>query len=203
MKLFLTSHYLEEKHFDAFRDLLGKSKAQKALFITTASVPYGHDPKPEWLIESLDDMSTLTENFDETTLEDGSFVPEDLQQYDFVFVTGGNAFYLAYRLAETGMGRKIKDYITNGEVYSGSSAGAVILMDKIEHFAPADDPSKAPKTYPGLGVIDSVVIPHADSEKYANVMKTISEKYKKEGKKIFMINDNQVFIINGDRTNIV
>jgi len=203
MKLFLTSHYLNNKHFNAFRNLLGKSKASKALFITTASVPYGNEPKPQWLIESLADMSILTKNYDETTLEEGDFMPENLEQYDFIFATGGNLFYLAYRLAETGMGKKIKKYIANEGIYSGSSAGAVILMKYIAYFSLADDLSKAPKVYPGLGIINKAIIPHADSEKYSDVMKNIADKYKKEGNEVLIFNDNQVLIIDGDRENIL
>jgi len=202
MKIFLTSHYLEEKHFEAFKNILGKEKAQRALFITTAAVPYGHNPTPKWLIESLIDMSKLTEKYDETTLEREDFIPDNLNQYDFIFVTGGNVFYLAYRLAETGMDEKIKKYIENNGIYSGSSAGAIILMNSIENFAPADDPSKAPKTYPGLGIIDFAIIPHADSEKYANIMKGIAEKYKK-GKNVLTLNDNQTLVIDGSRKNII
>ena len=203
MKLFLTSHYLEKKHFDAFKKVLGKPKASRALFITTASVPYGHDPKPEWLVESLNDMSSLTESYDETSLEKNDFMPEDLRQYDFIFVAGGNSFYLAYRLTKTGLDKKIKKYILDGGMYSGSSAGATILMKNINNFSPVDDPSKAPCIYSGLGIIDVAVIPHADSKKYANAMKEIAHKYKKEGKEVFMINDNQVLIVNANQRNIV
>ncbi|MFZ2193478.1 MAG: Type 1 glutamine amidotransferase-like domain-containing protein [Candidatus Moraniibacteriota bacterium] len=203
MKLFLTSHYLNDKHFNAFRDLMGKHKALKALFITTASVPYGYEPKPQWLTESLDDMSILTENYDETTLEKEDFIPDDLGQYDFIFVAGGNSFYLAYRLAETGMDKKIKKYIADDGIYSGSSAGAVVLMENIEYFAPADDLSKSPRVYPGLGIISGAVIPHVDSKKYADIMQDIADKYKREGKEIFLLNDNQVLIIDSDRKNIL
>lgn len=203
MKLFLTSHYLKEKHFAAFKKLLGKDKAKKALFITTASIPYGHNPKPQWLIESIEDMSKLTESYDETSLEDENYIPDNLDPYDFIFVTGGNSFYLAYRLVKTGMNKKILDYIEKNGIYSGSSAGAIILMHNISYFAPADNPEEAPEIYSGLGVIDEVIMPHADSKKYGEIMRDIADRYKKEGKEIFSLNDDQILIINNKQKQIL
>ena len=72
MKAFLTSDFLEQKHFDRFKELLGKPKVSKALLITTASVPYGHNPKPDWLDKSLGEMSQFAETVDETSLEEGA-----------------------------------------------------------------------------------------------------------------------------------
>ncbi len=203
MKAFLLSHNIGQKHIDLFKKIIGQPKVSKALFITTAAVPYGFDPKPEWLSESLESMSQFAETVDETSLEAGEYMPNDLSQYDFIFVSGGNTFYLAYRLAKIGLDKKIKEYINNEGVFSGSSAGSIILMDSIEHFAPADDPSKAPKIYSGLGLIDFAVIPHAKSEKYGLVMDKIAEKYKAEGIDVIPIDDNQVLVINNGNKEII
>ncbi|MBC7836185.1 Type 1 glutamine amidotransferase-like domain-containing protein [Acetobacteraceae bacterium] len=202
MKAFLYSHYLEQKHFDALRKLLGKSKASKALFIITAAVPYGLDPRPVWLDESLVDMRQFAEKVDEITFE-GEPDLKDLSQYDFIFVSGGNAFYLAYRLAETSMDEMLKKYITNGGIYCGSSAGGVILMDNIEHFTPVDDATKAPAIYPGLGLIDFAFIPHADNKKYAEGMRAVADKYEQVGKEVILVNDNQAVIIDGSKRELV
>lgn len=203
MKAFLTSHNLEKKHFDRFRELTGQTKVPKALFITTAVVPYGLNPRPEWVDESLDDMKQFAEVIEETTLEEDEHIAENLDQYGFIFVTGGNAFYLAYRFAETGFDKRIKKYIEDGGVYSGSSAGAIILMDDFEAFAPADDPSAAPKTYPGLSMIDFAFVPHADSPKYGPIMEKIAKVYQKKGYEVILLNDNQVLIIDGDKKEVI
>lgn len=196
MKLFLTSHNLEQKHLNKFQELIGGPKISKALFITAAAVPYGLNPKPSWLTESQDDLSPFAENIDETTLEDDSLMPDDLSQYGFVFVSGGNTFYLAYRLAKTGFDKKIKDYVKNDGVFVGSSAGAIILMDDIEPFAPLDDPSQAPKTYPGLGLVNFAILPHADSEKYGPLVHKLADEY--QDHEAFLLNDNQVIVVDGN-----
>src|SRR3989344_4588071 len=107
MKAFLYSHYLEQKHFEAFKEMLGVQKVSKALFIIAAAVPYGLAPRPTWLEESLRDIKQFTESVDEMSLEETGNL-EDLNQYGFVFVSGGNVFYLAYRLAETGFDKLLK-----------------------------------------------------------------------------------------------
>lgn len=89
----------------------------------------------------------------------------------------------------------LRAYLENGGVYAGSSAGSIIFMDSIEHFAPADDPSAAPKVYPGLGFIDGALIPHADSVKHGALMKSIASKYEHEGRIVTLLNDHQALYI--------
>jgi dipeptidase E len=203
MKLFLTSGDLTDVQGAKFRDLLGTAKARRALFITAAAVPYGLDPKPHWLESSLEDMRPFAEEIDETSLEDSSLIPKDLSTYEFIFISGGNSFYLAYRLAETGIGALIKEYIRQDGIYSGSSAGAIILMSSIDHFAPADDPSLAPKTYAGLGVLDLAVIPHADNAHYKVTMAEIAKAYEDEGLETILLNDDQVLLIDGEVRQVI
>ena len=197
MKLFLISNNLTNATKDEFRNFLGKPKATKALFVITAAVPYGLDEKPEWLTRSIDEISEFTELYDEVTLEEGTLTPKSLDEYDLVFVSGGNSFYLAYRLAETGFGELLKDYIERGGLYSGGSAGASILMNDIFEFATADDPSQAPKIYPGLGLLDEAIIPHADNKRYRGVMLDITKKYQEKGLEVITLNDDQVYIVDG------
>lgn len=203
MKLFLTSGNVEEKHEARFRELLGDSKVSKALFITTAAVPYGLDPKPDWLVGSQEALKPFVDTIVETTLLDGDLIPENLHEYDFVFVSGGNTFYLAYQLNETGMDMKLKEYIENDGVYIGSSAGSIVLMDAIDHFAPADDPKEAPKVYPGLGLIKQAIIPHADNKSYKDIMANVAQQYQDEKYDVISLNDDQVFVVDGDKKEVI
>jgi dipeptidase E len=194
---------LSETQLVELLNLIGKEKADKVLVITSAVVPYGLDPRPDWVDRSLEPLRGICSEIVETTLEDGDWMPENLNDYDFIYVSGGNTFYLAYRLQETGWGTKIKDYINNGGVYSGSSAGSIVLMDNIEHFAPADDPAEAPKVCRGLNLIKEAIIPHADSEKYKELMDGIADHYRKDGFDVISLNDDQVLIIDGDTSKTI
>tara|TARA_B100000745_G_C20151207_1_gene394674 strand:+ start:927 stop:1541 length:615 start_codon:yes stop_codon:yes gene_type:complete len=204
MKAFLASSpSLNETQTSELLRLVGKDKADKVLVITAAVVPYGLSPRPEWVDLQLEPLKAISGEMVETTLEDGDFMPADLSQYDFIFVSGGNTFYLAYCLQKTGWDKKIIEYMHNGGVYSGSSAGSIILMDNIEHFSPADDPTKAPEVCSGLNLIKEAVIPHADSEKYGELMKGIAENYRKDGYAIISLDDDKVCVIDGEQKKII
>jgi len=203
MKLFLISNDLETKHKDDFIDLLGKENPEKALVVTAAAVPYGQ-PSPEWVERSIGALNVLgTKKIDRTNLEEGSLVPEDLSVYDFVFLTGGNTFYLAYRLKVTGFGELLKKYIEEGGIFLGSSAGAIVLMDEIGPYSVADDPKKAPEIVKPLGLINYAFLPHADHEKYAPLIKGIGDEFEKMKKETFYVKDSQVLVQNGENIKII
>lgn len=198
MKAFLTSRYISKEQGEILIRLLGGEKANHALFITSAAVPYGNDPRPIWLTESLADMESFAEQITETTLEDDDFIPNALDDYDLIFVSGGNTFYLAYRLHETGMAEKLKTYIKNDGVYAGSSAGSCILCDNLDPIKAADDPSLVPKIMPGLGLVDEAIVPHADSEKHKESVQEIISGYQNLNKEIIRIGNREVLIIDGE-----
>ncbi|MFM2339775.1 MAG: hypothetical protein RLZZ360_411 [Candidatus Parcubacteria bacterium] len=204
MKLLLASSPdLNTTQLQRLLELVGKSRASKALVITTAAVPYGLSPKPEWLERAFTPLWAICDELEETTLEDGSYLPGDLQSYDFIYVSGGNTFYLAYQLHKTGWDKKLVDYINSGGVYVGSSAGAIILMDNIEHFATADDRIKAPAICPGLGLLTQAIIPHADNAKYSQLAADIAQKYQTDGLVVTFLNDKQALLINDDGLEII
>jgi dipeptidase E len=199
MKLFLASSPdISSEQLAALLRMVGKEKANKVLIITTAVVPYGLDPKPEWVNRAIEPLRSIANELVETSLEDGELIPEDLSQYDFVFVTGGNVFYLAYRLEETGFGDSLRKYVEDGCVYAGSSAGSAILMCDLQHFATADDSSKAPRICQGIGLIEEAIIVHANHEKYATIMIDIATSYTEDGLEVIKINDGEVLVVEGE-----
>lgn len=204
MKLFLASSpNLTAVQTQALLELVGKSKLDKVLVINTGVVPYGLAPKPEWYVRSVDPLRAISTEVEEVSLIVEDIPSDSLSSYDLIFVSGGNVFYLAYQLHETSWGTKIADYIKNGGVYAGSSAGSIILMDNIEHFATADDLTKAPAICPGLGLFSHAIVPHADNAKYSQLAADIAVKFQADGLKVMLLNDNQVLVINGDSSEIV
>ena len=119
MNLILISYNISESAKKRFADILASRDSNKALFLTTAAVPYGLDPWPEWLSLSLAEVNQFADEVDIVSLEENTWIPEKLDDYGFVFVSGGNSFYLAYRLAETGFGDRLKGFIEKGGIYAG------------------------------------------------------------------------------------
>ncbi len=59
-------------------------------------------------------------------------VKEILDQADLIFVGGGNTFYLLDECNKSGFAKLVPDYVNNGVIYVGGSAGSYIACPTIE-----------------------------------------------------------------------
>src|SRR5690606_10768500 len=90
-----------------------------------------------------------------------------LRGYDFVWVTGGNAFVLRRAMKQSGFDDLIVDMLDRDDiVYGGFSAGAVVAAPTLRGIELIDDPAEVPAGYEaepiwdGLGLIDYSIVPH-------------------------------------------
>src|SRR5690606_6885861 len=72
-------------------------------------------------------------------------IAETLSQNDFIYVSGGNTFYLLQELIKSKADKIISEQIENGKMYIGASAGSIILSKNIEYIGLVDDKTKAPE----------------------------------------------------------
>lgn len=127
-------------------------------------------------------------------------VEEMLRATDFVFVSGGNTFYLLQQMNKSGFSQLIKQYVEKGMLYGGSSAGSVVAGPDISVIQDLDDIHLAPElnNYAGLGLTDVVVLPHWGNkhfrQDYENLMKS---EYKKGHKMILLTDDQYLLVENG------
>lgn len=111
---------------------------------------------------------------------------------DFVWVTGGNTFYLNYILRKSGIDKVLKNVIDQGTVYGGQSAGAVIAGPTLYGIDYMDDKSKAPQVVlEGLNFVDFGVIPHWDNEKYKSELNNIKQTMHPHVLDTICLNDDQ------------
>src|SRR3989344_4510325 len=189
-KLFLTSNFL-----GALPDFLEKSpKDYKLIYITTASNTYEN---PTWLDRDREALRHLGFNFSELDISGKTKkeLEEIVKGIDIIFVAGGNTFYLLEKVKESGFDKIIPNLISNGVVYIGGSAGACLAGPDIEPIALIDHPEEAHlKSTKGLGLVDFLVIPHFDNEKYGDKTKDIMEKFK-DKYKLIQINDDQAILV--------
>jgi dipeptidase E len=82
----------------------------------------------------------------------------DLRMFDAVYIGGGNTFKLLYSLMSTGFDDDIKDYIGNGGIVYGGSAGAIILGYDISTCAVMDSNDVGLLDTLGLGLIGNYAI---------------------------------------------
>ncbi|EGD53948.1 Type 1 glutamine amidotransferase-like domain-containing protein [Gordonia neofelifaecis] len=92
---------------------------------------------------------------------------EDLiDSVDALYVSGGDTFALMSGLRRSGADTLIADRVRGGLPYVGLSAGAVAAGPDVEPAALMDDPGLGLdlEDFRGLGLTETVVIPHADGQ---------------------------------------
>jgi peptidase E len=126
-KILLTSAGFETKAIsNAFLSFVGKDpKEIKALFIPTAAIfPAAIAVLPK----CMDDLLKLkipAENIKVFDLHRALSL-EELSPFDTVYFTGGSPQYLLERISDTGFDKPLIEFVNNGGVYVGVSAGAVV-----------------------------------------------------------------------------
>ncbi len=126
-----------------------------------------------------------------------------LQKNNFIYISGGNTFYLLDVLKKSGAFALILHHIADGKIYIGESAGSVIAAASIDYIAEMDDKSKAPiaSSYPGLNLVPFAIVPHYQAEYFAESAETILHKYQADYALIPLKNE-QVMIVDGAHTEI-
>jgi dipeptidase E len=202
MKFALFSYGITQKTADKLSDFIGKTPAQsKILFITTPTNTY--EKKPDWMLKSIKQFKSFgfeVERFDlEEAFNKGIDIKAKVAESDAVYVSGGNTYYFLYWAEKTQLKSILENFLQNGGVYSGSSAGVVCQIKDLTPVAWLDEPEKAPKVVKeGMQLTSLVVIPHWKNPKYHQTLKKMKEYYIDRGIKTFEIEDGEALFINGD-----
>lgn len=132
MRVLLTSAGLETEAIkEYFMDMIGKDMSLvKALFIPTAAI----DAEAiEVLPKCMNDLlkcGIQNKNIKVYDLHVGMKMDE-LQQYDVVYLCGGNTAYLLERINATGFNATLMDFIWAGGMVIGVSAGSLIFSNNL------------------------------------------------------------------------
>ncbi len=79
---------------------------------------------------------------------------------DAIYISGGNTFGTLMRIRRAGLDRAIVDYVHQGAVYIGGSAGAHIASADIAHVAKYDIDTFGLTDFAGLGLYQGILICH-------------------------------------------
>ncbi len=196
--LFLASFFKDvASMFSAFTD--DACAGKKVCFIPTASVPekvtfyVGADRKAlARLGMDVDDL--------EVSSASGTEIADKISRSDYIFVSGGNTFFLLQELRRTGADRRIIEHIASGKTYIGASAGSMVLSKDIGYVRHMDSPKAAPgldDDFTGLGVVDFCVVPHATNVPFKKAARTILDTYSGT-LDLRPISNNQAVVVRGD-----
>src|SRR5690606_37147375 len=128
---------------------------------------------------------------------------QQLEGSDIVYVAGGNTCYLLKRVRETGFDKMLEEFVYNGGLYAGASAGALIAGPDIGAVSTIDEPEKVQglKSTKGFGWIDIVPIPHYDMKARTKSIDEITAKYKDH--ETTLLTDDQAIVVDGSNWKVV
>ncbi|MEV9498584.1 peptidase E [Aliarcobacter butzleri] len=175
-KLFLASSFKDVANIfaDFEKDLKGKT----VTFIPTASkvekvVFYVNSGK-----KALQKLGLIIDELDISTASNDE-INSKLRNNDFIYITGGNTFFLLQELKKTGADKIIIDEINKGKLFIGESAGAIVTSANVEYAKRMDNVKKAPNLteFNGLNLVDFYVIPHYTNFPFEKTVEKIIEDY--------------------------
>ncbi len=201
-KLFLASSFSEVASL--FPKFAGEEiKGKRITFIPTASLVeevrfYVDDDR-----KAFEELGIIVEELEITTASPDKIL-EILNRNDYIFVSGGNTFYLLQELRRKRADILITEQIRAGKLYIGTSAGSIILCPDIEFVKEMDYNHTAPElqSFTGLNIVDFYILPHYLDFPFEEITQNIVKKY---GKKLDLrpISNKQVITIAGNRIEIL
>lgn len=199
-KLFLASSFADTANIlkDFEKDLNGKTAA----FIPAASlcekvVFYVNAGK-----KALEKLGLIVHELDILTA-DINKIKETLSSCHFIYVTGGNSFFLLQELKRKCVDKIIIDEVNNGKLYIGESAGAIITSANIEYVKSMDSIKKAPdlENFDGLNLVDFYPVPHYTDFPFKKIAQQIVKDYSAV-LKLQPISNNEVILVENNNIKI-
>ncbi|MCL2287172.1 MAG: Type 1 glutamine amidotransferase-like domain-containing protein [Firmicutes bacterium] len=207
-KLFLASYFAGTAQL--LPDFMGEEIAgKKVVFIPTAALY-------PWVCEEKETLDELVST-DRAALQNIGLVVEELDvknatneavtksitNTDYIFVCGGDSFYLLQELRRKGADKLITEHIEKGKLYMGTSAGSLIMQKDI-----VDDGIEKPELatdlngdFSALGIIDFYLYVHYGSHYWGDDDEYIRKFYDKLN--YVKISDKQAVTVNGNDIKIV
>lgn len=201
-KLFLASLFKDV--FQIFIDFANENLVGKTVtFIPTAAIPDKLDFHIRYSKELLAKMGLIVYELEISTASHSDIVKK-LENNEYIYVAGGNTFFLLQEMNRTGTGNLIKTQINTGKLFIGESAGAILVAPDIEYSKDTDNPLMAPnlKSYDALNIVDFYLVPHYNDASLKEAVDIVISKY---GTKLPLVpfSNSQAILVIGKEKQIV
>ena len=198
-KLFLASLFKEVSQI--FEDFAGENLVGKTVtFIPTAAVPDRLDFHIKYSKELLVKMGLIVDELEISTATNLE-IENKLENNDYIYVAGGNTFFLLQEMNSSGAGELIKNQINAGKLFIGESAGAILMAPNIEYVKDTDNLIVAPnlRTFDALDVIDFYPVPHLNDESLKEGVEKIIAKYDEKLQLVPFSNSQAILVIGKEK----
>ncbi len=170
----------------------------RLVFIKTAAEGEGGDQ--QWLKDDRDALKNIGFQVTDYTLggKAEAQVRNDLANYEVIFFSGGNTFYLLEKIQQSNSANFFREQISKGVIYIGSSAGSVVAGLDIEVVKRLDAMEKAPNLngFAGLGLVNVTVLPHWGSSYFKKLYlhQRLEHAYSMDNKLILLTDKQYVYV---------
>jgi len=197
-KMFLASSFADVANL--FEKFAGEECSGKTVtFIPTASL----NEEVAFYVgagkESLEKLGLVVDEL-EVSMSTKEEIENKLKSNDYIYVTGGNTFFLLQELKRTGADRFIIEQINLGKKYIGESAGSIVLSRNIKYTKDMDDCTAAPNigSFSSLGVIEFYPVPHHTNFPFKESVERIISDYGNE-LDLCPISNKQAIVVSGNK----
>lgn len=127
-------------------------------------------------------------------------IERTIRKNEFIYISGGNTFFLLQELRRTSADKLIREHIEAGKCYIGESAGSIILAPNIEYAKEMEDRDKAPalQGFDSLGAVDFYPLPHYTNFPFKKAAERIIANYG-QTLRLYPISNAQAIIVHGNR----
>ena len=190
MRLFIASTFA-----DSVKQFYTRQHGGKVLFVENPSDPYKNK---YWV--NKDYKAFVKYGFQVTKCDlrplTGLEFENKLHRYDILHICGGSAIYILDLLKKRGMHIVIKDALNGGLIYTGTSAGSMIMAPDISFCADDEDEREAQmvgkvKDLKGLGLVPYYLMCHCQDKYYVPSTKRAMNRLPKNKLPILFLNDGQ------------
>ena len=201
-RMLLTSSFKDvAKLFPEFAasDLGGKT----VTFIPTAALHEKVNSYVKSGRKALEKMGLIVDELEISTAPQSEILTK-LNNNDYIYVSGGNTFFLLQELRRVGADRIVTEQIKSGKLYIGESAGSIIISPNIEYVKDMDNYKSTTdlNDFDALNVIDFYPLPHHNCFPFKKTVEIIITDYTNT-LELRPITNSQAILINGSHIKIV
>jgi dipeptidase E len=202
MRLFIASTFA-----DSVKQFYERQHGGKVLFCSNPADPF----KTKYWVKK-DYKAFVDYGFDVTSIDlrtiDANDLREKLNRYQIFFISGGSAVYIIDLLHKKKMDSVIVDAIRDGLLYTGTSAGSMIMAPDISLCADDEDEQEAKqvgkvKNLKGLGLIPFYLMCHCQEKYYVPSTKRAINRLPKNKLPILFLNDGMAVWVHNSHMEIV
>jgi dipeptidase E len=192
--IFLTSSVaLVADHL--YKNFLADKGFKTILFIDTAAEPeVGHEDGDDvWLqkdLKSLQDQGYQVDRFTITgkTKEE---IEKKIDEYDVLYMCGGNTAHLLNQLKMTGAFDVIINKVRSGKPYVGTSAGSIVCGPRLPDYFFDEIPGL--EDTKGFGFVNFTLVPHWGDEYFKEryIGERLQKAYRNDQDPLLLLTDRQ------------